>query len=91
MRVGVLSLDGSQCVQDSVDATVQADDEATALGLEMAARLVNAGADVILKKSISTGHPRTDSNPDSAIHPSIVDQKNQRKSERHPAPGNLAD
>lgn len=48
MRAIVVSVDGSQSAQDTIDATVQTDDEATALGQELAARLVKAGADAIL-------------------------------------------
>jgi hydroxymethylbilane synthase len=48
MRAIVVSVDGSQSAQDTIDATVQTDDEATALGQGLAARLVKAGADAIL-------------------------------------------
>lgn len=59
MRVIVVSLDGSQSVEDTVDATVQTNDEAAALGLELAARLVKAGAGTILK-DINTNRPLKD-------------------------------
>ncbi|KAH6874399.1 porphobilinogen deaminase, dipyromethane cofactor binding domain-containing protein [Thelonectria olida] len=50
MRAIVVSLDGSQAAQDSIDATVQSEDEATALGKKLAAALVKEGADAILKE-----------------------------------------
>lgn len=59
MRAIVVSLDGSQSVQDTIDATVQTDDEATALGHELAARLVKAGADTILRE-INADRPSKD-------------------------------
>ncbi len=59
MRAIVVSVDSSQSVEDTVDATVQTNDEATALGQEMAARLVKAGADAILK-DINTHRPAKD-------------------------------
>ncbi|KFZ17659.1 hypothetical protein V502_04472 [Pseudogymnoascus sp. VKM F-4520 (FW-2644)] len=59
MRAIVVSIDGSQSVEDTIDATVQTEDEATALGLEMAARLVEAGAGAILK-DINTNRPAKD-------------------------------
>ncbi|KAL1879313.1 hypothetical protein Daus18300_001895 [Diaporthe australafricana] len=49
LRAIVVSLDGSQSVEDTIDATVQTNEEATALGEELAARLGKAGADAILK------------------------------------------
>ncbi|OQE41454.1 hypothetical protein PENCOP_c005G08554 [Penicillium coprophilum] len=49
MTAIVVSLDGSASVEDSREARVQTIDEATALGKEMAARLVKAGAEAILK------------------------------------------
>ncbi|KAJ5190586.1 porphobilinogen deaminase dipyromethane cofactor binding domain-containing protein [Penicillium cinerascens] len=52
----VVSLDGAQSVQDSIDTTVQTEEEATALGQELAARLVKAGADAILNE-INTDRP----------------------------------
>ncbi|KAL4900103.1 hypothetical protein BDW74DRAFT_103628 [Aspergillus multicolor] len=48
MTAIVVSLDGTQSVQDSSDALVQTEQEAEALGEELAAKLVGAGADVIL-------------------------------------------
>jgi len=59
MRAIVVSLDGSQSVQDTIDATVHTDEEATSLGQELAARLVQAGADAILKE-INTNRPSKD-------------------------------
>lgn len=59
MRAIVVSVDSSQSVEDTVDATVQTNDEATALGQEMAAKLVKAGADAILK-DINTHRPVKD-------------------------------
>lgn len=59
MRAIVVSIDGSQSVEDTIDATVQTDDEATALGLQLAARLVEAGAAAILK-DINTNRPAKD-------------------------------
>jgi hydroxymethylbilane synthase len=59
MRAIVVSLDGSQSVEDTIDATVQTDDEATVLGQELAARLVKAGADAILE-DINTNRPFKD-------------------------------
>ncbi|OBT39885.1 hypothetical protein VE00_09050 [Pseudogymnoascus sp. WSF 3629] len=59
MRAIVVSIDGSQSVRDTVDARVQTDDEATALGQEVAARLVEAGAGAILK-DINTNRPAKD-------------------------------
>ena len=59
MRAIVVSLDGAQSVQDSIDSAVQTDDEATALGEEMATSLVRAGADAILK-GINANRPSKD-------------------------------
>lgn len=59
MRAIVVSVDGSQSAQDTIDATVQTDDEATALGQELAARLVKAGADAILGE-INANRPPKD-------------------------------
>ncbi|RYP65014.1 hypothetical protein DL771_008511 [Monosporascus sp. 5C6A] len=56
MRAIVVSLDGSQSVQDTIDAIVQTNDEATALGQELAARLVKAGAHAILN-DVNTNRP----------------------------------
>ncbi|KAJ5125588.1 porphobilinogen deaminase dipyromethane cofactor binding domain-containing protein [Penicillium atrosanguineum] len=52
----VVSLDGSQSVQDSIDVTVQTNEEATALGQTLAARLVKGGAGDILN-SININRP----------------------------------
>ncbi|RYP51667.1 hypothetical protein DL768_003065 [Monosporascus sp. mg162] len=59
MRAIVVSLDGSQSVQDAIDVTVQTNDEATALGQELAARLVKACAHAILI-DINTNRPAKD-------------------------------
>ncbi|KAK7709040.1 hypothetical protein SLS64_006523 [Diaporthe eres] len=59
MRAIVVSLDGSRSVEDSIDATVQTNNEATALGKRLAASLVEAGADAILK-DINTNRPSKD-------------------------------
>jgi hydroxymethylbilane synthase len=59
MRAIVVSVDGSQSAQDTIDATVQTDDEATALGQGLAARLVKAGADAILGE-INANRPPKD-------------------------------
>jgi hydroxymethylbilane synthase len=59
MRAIVVSVGGSQSAQDTIDATVQTDDEATALGQELAARLVKAGADAILGE-INANRPPKD-------------------------------
>ena len=59
MRAIVVSLDGTQSVQDSIDAAVQTDNEATALGEEMAKSLVRAGADAILR-GINANRPSKD-------------------------------
>lgn len=59
MRAIVVSVDSSQSVEDTVDATVQTNDEATALGQQMAARPVKAGADAILK-DLNTHRPAKD-------------------------------
>ncbi|CAG8899741.1 unnamed protein product [Penicillium egyptiacum] len=55
----VVSLDGSESVEDTVEARVQSVDEATALGKEMAARLIKAGAEAILK-DININRPSKD-------------------------------
>ncbi|RMZ85914.1 hypothetical protein DV736_g6533, partial [Chaetothyriales sp. CBS 134916] len=55
----VASLDGSQNVQDTIDTSVRTVDEATALGKELAARLVKAGADAILN-DINADRPAKD-------------------------------
>ncbi|KAJ6126931.1 porphobilinogen deaminase dipyromethane cofactor binding domain-containing protein [Penicillium sp. IBT 18751x] len=52
----VVSLDGSQSVQNSMEVTVQTNEEAAALGQELAARLVKGGADDILN-SINANRP----------------------------------
>lgn len=59
MRAIVVSLDGSQCVEDTIDATIRTNDEATALGKKLAASLVEAGADAILK-DININRPSKD-------------------------------
>lgn len=59
MRGIVVSLDGTQSVQDSVDAIVKTNDEARALGEELAAKLVKGGADAILRE-INVNRPPKD-------------------------------
>ncbi|CAG8073178.1 unnamed protein product [Penicillium nalgiovense] len=56
MTALVVSVDGSESVEDSLEARVQTVYEATALGKEMAARLIKAGAEAILK-DISINRP----------------------------------
>ncbi|KAL7909023.1 porphobilinogen deaminase-like protein [Trichoderma velutinum] len=58
MRAIVVSLDGTQSVEDSIDATVNTNDEARKLGQELAERLVKAGADAILKEINATRPPK---------------------------------
>ncbi|KJK65897.1 Porphobilinogen deaminase possess type 2 periplasmic binding protein fold [Aspergillus parasiticus SU-1] len=52
----VVSLDGTQSVEDTIVSKVKTDDEATALGKELAARLVKAGAGEILN-NINANRP----------------------------------
>lgn len=59
MRAIVVSLNGSQSVQDSIDATVRTNDAATALGIHLAGTLAKAGADAILKE-INANRPAKD-------------------------------
>lgn len=59
LRAIVVSLDGSQSVEDTIDAVVRTNDEATALGQELAARLAKAGANAILN-DINTNRPAKD-------------------------------
>lgn len=56
MRSIVVSVDGKRSVEDSIDRTVRTEEEAEALGKEMAARLVEGGAEAILK-DINTNRP----------------------------------
>ncbi|RYP03227.1 hypothetical protein DL764_005274 [Monosporascus ibericus] len=56
LRAIVVSLNGSQSVQDAIDVTLQTNDEVTALGQELAARLEKAGAHAILN-GINTNRP----------------------------------
>ncbi|KAK4068688.1 uncharacterized protein Triagg1_7048 [Trichoderma aggressivum f. europaeum] len=58
MRAIVVSLDGAQSVEDSIDAAVKTNDEARKLGQELAERLVKAGADAILKEINATRPPK---------------------------------
>ncbi|KAH0530810.1 hypothetical protein TsFJ059_005393 [Trichoderma semiorbis] len=58
MRAIVVSLDGTQSVEDSIDAAVKTNDEARKLGQELAERLVKAGADAILKEINATRPPK---------------------------------
>lgn len=55
----VVSLDGTQSIQDTIDARTQTVDEATALGEELAVRLVKAGAEAILN-DINANRPAKD-------------------------------
>ena len=59
MKAIVVSLDGRQSVEESMDAIVTTNQEATALGEQMASRLVQAGADTILAE-INTDRPTKD-------------------------------
>ncbi|KAJ5158459.1 uncharacterized protein N7500_008110 [Penicillium coprophilum] len=59
MKAIVVSLDGSEGVEDSLEGSVQTIDDAMALGKEMAARLVKAGAEAILK-DINMSRPSKD-------------------------------
>ncbi|EFR02784.1 porphobilinogen deaminase [Nannizzia gypsea CBS 118893] len=59
MRAIVVSLDGSQCVEDSINAAVHTKDEATVLGQELAARMLKAGAATILE-DINKNRPSKD-------------------------------
>ncbi|GAD95386.1 porphobilinogen deaminase Hem3, putative [Paecilomyces variotii No. 5] len=59
MRAIVVSLDGSQSVEDTIDITVRTEDEANALGEALAARLVKAGASAILE-DINARRPEKD-------------------------------
>lgn len=59
MRAIVVSLDGVRSVQDTMDAAVRNDDEAAALGKELAARLVKGGASEILQE-INANRPPKD-------------------------------
>ncbi|OJJ56082.1 hypothetical protein ASPSYDRAFT_92274 [Aspergillus sydowii CBS 593.65] len=52
----VVSLDGTESVQDTMDATIRTDEEATMLGEELASRLVKQGAGSILA-AINTDRP----------------------------------
>ncbi|KAL4924600.1 porphobilinogen deaminase, dipyromethane cofactor binding domain-containing protein [Aspergillus undulatus] len=52
----VVSLDGTESVLDSAEAVVRSEDEADALGEELAAKLVKQGADAILK-SVTADRP----------------------------------
>lgn len=58
MRAIVVSLDGTQSVEDSIDAAVKSNDEARKFGQELAERLVKAGADTILKEINATRPPK---------------------------------
>ncbi|KAE8325344.1 porphobilinogen deaminase, dipyromethane cofactor binding domain-containing protein [Aspergillus sergii] len=55
----VVSLDGTQSVEDTIVSNVKTDDEATALGKELAARLVKVGAGEILN-NINANRPPKD-------------------------------
>ncbi|QYS97465.1 Hydroxymethylbilane synthase [Trichoderma simmonsii] len=58
MRAIVVSLDGTESVEDSIDAAVKTNDEARKFGQELAERLVKAGADAILKEINATRPPK---------------------------------
>ncbi|TFB07557.1 Porphobilinogen deaminase [Trichoderma ghanense] len=58
MRAIVVSLDGTRSVEDSLDAEVRTNDEARAFGKEVAERLVEAGADAILKEIVANRPPK---------------------------------
>jgi len=49
MMAIVVSLDGTQSLEDAIEAVVKTDDEATALGHELSAELVKKGAYSILR------------------------------------------
>ncbi|KAG8627805.1 hypothetical protein KVT40_003678 [Elsinoe batatas] len=55
----VVSLDGSQAVEDSIEKTILTNDDAEKLGRELATRLVRAGADKILQ-DINADRPAKD-------------------------------
>jgi hydroxymethylbilane synthase len=59
MAAIVVSLDGTQSVDDVVEVPVRSEDEATALGEDMAKRLIGAGAEAILK-DINRNRPAKD-------------------------------
>ncbi|EFR01326.1 porphobilinogen deaminase [Nannizzia gypsea CBS 118893] len=59
IRAIVVSIDGTQSVEDTTDTVVHTKEEATALGQELAARLLEAGAAAILK-DINTNRPPKD-------------------------------
>lgn len=59
MRAIVVSLDGAQSVEDTIDAVVVTHEDAEAFGEKLAAGLVEAGADAILK-DINTNRPPKD-------------------------------
>lgn len=59
MRAIVVSLDASQSVDDTIDVTVRTEDEANAVGEDLAARLVKAGASAILE-NINAHRPEKD-------------------------------
>jgi hydroxymethylbilane synthase len=59
MNAIVVSLDGTQSVEDTITSRVQTVEEANALGEELAARLVKAGAGEILN-DINANRPPKD-------------------------------
>lgn len=59
MRAIVVSLDGSQSVENSIDAEVRTEDAAEELGKTLATRLLQAGAGAILK-DINKNRPPKD-------------------------------
>jgi hydroxymethylbilane synthase len=52
MKAIVVSLDGTDCVEGSLDSPLQTNDEAERMGQELAAKLVEGGAERILKAII---------------------------------------
>jgi hydroxymethylbilane synthase len=56
----VVSLDGTESVQDVIDATIRTEEEATALGEELASRLVKQGAGSILAAINANRPPKAD-------------------------------
>ncbi|KAL4746959.1 porphobilinogen deaminase, dipyromethane cofactor binding domain-containing protein [Aspergillus terricola var. indicus] len=59
MTAIVVSLDGSYSVQETIEARIRTEDEATALGQDLAGKLVEAGAEAILK-DINANRPAKD-------------------------------
>lgn len=53
MRAIVVSLDGTESVERSLDAALRTNDEATRMGRELAAKLVDGGAERILRAIVA--------------------------------------